>query len=266
MNQLLVTIPHSGEKIPEDLTPWLKGLPETVLMADVDRFVDRLYVDNLTELKIPFVLTEWHRYAVDLNRVPSDIDGASVKGSVTPAGTHPRGFHWVHTTHGDPLITEPMSLESHRALTQKIYEPFHRAVRQIYENISQTGSREVFHLDAHSMPSLGTSSHRDPGEIRAEIVVSDCLGKSCCPEFRDLVLSAYAVAGFRVGYNWPYLGGRVTEEYGKPGQNHHAIQVEIRRDLYMDERTKQLKPQWGQVQKKIHLALLQIQKGLAKLV
>ncbi len=36
---LLVTIPHSGEKIPPQ-TPWLKTLPEEILMCDVDRYVD----------------------------------------------------------------------------------------------------------------------------------------------------------------------------------------------------------------------------------
>ena len=80
----LVTIPHSGEKIP-DLTPWLKSLPEEILMSDVDRYVDVLYVPALEALKIPFQKTEWHRYAVDLNRIPDDVDQNSVVGAVKKA-------------------------------------------------------------------------------------------------------------------------------------------------------------------------------------
>lgn len=67
-----ISIPHSGEKIP-DQTPWLNQLPEALLMSDVDRYVDRLYKPTLEELKIPFETTVWHRYAVDLNRIPEDI-------------------------------------------------------------------------------------------------------------------------------------------------------------------------------------------------
>jgi N-formylglutamate amidohydrolase len=113
----------------------------------------------------------------------------------------------------------------------------------------------VYHLDAHSMPSVGTKQHRDPGERRADIVVSDSLGKSCSKKYRDLVIAAYVTAGFKVGYNWPYVGGRLTEQYGRPDLGHHTIQVELNRDLYMDETTKQLKSSHVEVQKKIEKAL-----------
>ena len=86
----MVTIPHSGEKIPPEAT-WLMGLPEEILMCDVDRFVDRLYVPALTALKIPFIKTDWHRYVVDLNRIPQDVDAASVEGASSAAGLHNRG-------------------------------------------------------------------------------------------------------------------------------------------------------------------------------
>lgn len=254
MNKILVTIPHSGEKVP-DLTPWLKNLSEEVLMCDVDRYVDRLYTPNLEKLQIPYIKTEWHRYAADLNRIPEDVDASSVIGNTTPAGTHNRGFHWVVTTHNQNLLPQPMPEDTHRALTQLIYEPFHQQVRDLVARLRNQGAQNIFHIDAHSMPSLGTAMHRDPGQRRADIVISDCSGQSCLPEFRDLVIAAYAVAGFRVGYNWPYMGGRVTEQYGHPEKNHQSIQVELNRDLYMDEKTKKLKPQSAEVQNKLLVAL-----------
>ena len=115
------------------------------------------------------------------------------------------------------------------------------------------------------MPSLGTKNHRDPGETRADIVVSDCLGISCDKSFRDLVISAYVTAGFKVGYNWPYMGGRVTETYGKPSQHHHAIQVELNRSLYMNEVTKKIKPEAEAVKKKVQQALMYIKSELPNL-
>ncbi len=256
-----VSIPHSGEKIPPE-TPWLKGLPETLLMCDVDRFVDQLYVPNLESLEIPFVKTQWHRFAVDLNRLPEDIDADSVEGASHPSGSFPRGFHWTLTTLREKLMPHPMSQETHRKLVKDIYESFHQNIRDCYESFKN--SERIFHLDAHSMPSRGTSEHRDPGQERAEIVVSDCKGKSCDPRYKDIVIAAYQGAGFKTAYNWPYFGGRVTEQYGHPEKGHHALQVELNRSLYMDESTKQLRPEAAaKVTVQIRKALSEILSQLA---
>lgn len=261
----LVTIPHSGEKIP-DLTPWLKNLPEEILMSDVDRFVDVLYMPALQALQIPSQKTDWHRYAVDLNRIPEDVDQSSVVGALKNAGAHPDGYHWVMTKGEVQLMTAPISQLDHQLLTELIYEPFHQGVRNYYELFKKNHFKTTYHLDAHSMPSLGTRMHKDPGQYRADVVVSDCNGKSCSKEFKDLVIAAYVTAGFKVGYNWPYLGGRVTEQYGKPTLNQHAIQVELNRALYMDEITKKIKPEAEQVKSKIQVALTYIKSELPKLL
>ncbi len=261
---LFVSIPHSGERIPPQ-TPWLAKLPEEVLMSDVDRFVDRLYKPGLTELQIPFQMTEWHRYAVDLNRIPTDVDLSSVMGVAKKEGTHPDGYHWVMTKNEINIMPEPMSQEIHKELTDLIYEPFHAGIRNHYDFFRKQNYKNIFQIDAHSMPSLGTRMHRDPGERRADIVVSDCAGKSCHRHFRDLVIAAYSIAGFKVGYNWPYLGGRVTEHYGRPSGGQQVLQVELNRSLYMDEKTKQILPSHEVVQKNISMALAYIKSELPKI-
>jgi N-formylglutamate deformylase len=256
---LMVTIPHSGEKIP-DFCNWLQGLPEEILMCDVDRFIDLLYEPTLRELEIPFVKSDWHRYAGDLNRLPTDVDASTVENHPTPRGPHTRGFHWAITTYEHPLMPKPLSVEMHEKLVELIYEPFHK---KINETCLQFPQGPIYHLDVHSMPSVGTSQHRDPGELRADIVISDQLGKSSHAFFRDLVISSYVVAGFKVGYNWPYLGGRMTETYGRPQSGHHTLQVELNRALYMDEKTKEIKKDYHLVQNKIRAALSSVVKGLA---
>jgi N-formylglutamate amidohydrolase len=255
MSYLLVTIPHSGEKVPVEAT-WLQNLPEEILMCDVDRYVDRLYEPALQKLNIPSVKTEWHRYVVDLNRDPSDVDANSLEGATGNGGQFKnRGYHWVETTLNHQLMPKPLTKELHNQFTGLIYKPFHQKIAQEVALLRKK-HHEVFHIDAHSMPSVGTKMHRDPGEYRADIVVSDQLGKSCKPEFRDLVIAAYCIAGFKVGYNWPYIGGRVTEQYGNPQQQHHTIQVELNRALYMDEKTKKIKEtESQQVQEKLEKAL-----------
>ncbi|MBL7543713.1 MAG: N-formylglutamate amidohydrolase [Bdellovibrionaceae bacterium] len=256
-----VTIPHSGEKIPE-LTPWLLNLSEPMLMRDVDRFVDVLYRDSIERLDIPLVKTEWHRYAVDLNRLPEDIDQTSVAGAANAKGFE-RGFHWSVTTFKEKLITNPMSFDTHVKLRNLIYEPFHQQVREKYEQLRvQTQRQTIFHLDLHSMPSLGTSMHLDPGERRADIVISDSNQKSCSRTFRDLVIAGYVTAGFKVAYNWPYKGGRLTEQYGRPQEGQQVLQVEMNRVLYMDEETKRLNGDYQKIAQKLGKALSYIQENL----
>lgn len=228
-------------------------------MRDVDRYVDKLYEPTLTQLQIPFIKTEWHRYVVDLNRLPSDTDQNSVEGSSNPPGTFARGFHWSITTLGEKLLPRAMPMALHRKLVRDYYEPFHEKMRRQYDDFHRQGADNVYHIDAHSMPSMGTKEHRDPGQRRKDIVVSDCNGKSCSAWFKDLVIESYTRAGFEVAYNWPYVGGRVTETYGHPERGHHSIQVEMSRALYMNEDDKSYTPNLAQgVQECIKSALNRI--------
>jgi len=241
MKAFFISIPHSGERVPEETT-WLHGLPEPVLMSDVDRYVDRLYQPVVKDLNLDCVITQWHRYVVDLNRLPDDIDADSVIGSRNPSGKFTRGLHWVKTMNGVRLMPKPISMDLHNQLVDRYFEPFHVDVRAVYDSFRKQGAQKIYHLDAHSMPSLGTSAHRDPGEKRADVVVSDWEDRSCEKSYLELVCDAYKRTGLSVKVNWPYVGGRVTETYGKPELGQHAIQVELNRGLYMNEETKQLIP------------------------
>ncbi len=260
-----ITMPHSGEEIPKQCD-WLQNLPEEILMCDVDRYIDVLYQPAIDKLKIRSEKTKWHRYAVDLNRIPTDIDESSVIGHKNPKGMFDRGYHWVVTTKNDILMKKPISENLHHELTDLIYAPFHKVVCAQFEYFKSKNQKNIFHLDAHSMPSLGTKMHKDPGQLRADVVVSDSLGKSCDPRFRDIVISAYVTAGFKVGYNWPYVGGRLTEHYGRPDLGQHAIQVELNRALYMNEETKKINSNHVEIQNKIEKALIKIQIDLASIL
>ncbi len=240
MKPFFISIPHSGERVPKE-AEWLLNLPEPLLMADVDRYVDRLYQPILNELAIPSVISEWHRYVVDLNRWVDEIDCDSVEGSLNPSGTHPKGFHWSVTTKGEKIMKKPMGHALHERFVKLYFEPFHQSVKDQFAFFHKLGAKEVYHIDAHSMPSIGTKLHRDPGERRKDIVVSDQIGKSASSNFKDLVVESFKEAGFEVAYNWPYIGGRITQEYGNPSLGHHTIQVELNRALYMDETSKALK-------------------------
>jgi N-formylglutamate deformylase len=261
MNHLLISIPHAGEKVPKQCT-WLEGLPEKVLMCDVDRFVDALYLPIMDEMRVSFVKTEWHRYAVDLNRVPGDVDQLTMAEAHEVAGKHSRGFHWFKTTLGFQLMPGPMPKKTHDELVKLVYTPFHDELAKLSKKMLAKNEDQILHLDLHSMPSKGTSEHRDPGELRADVVISDQLGKSASKEFRNLILMSFLEEGFKVAYNWPYIGGRITELYGQPEARHHTIQIELNRALYMDENSKQKSENFGKMQGRLRRVIEKIIAGL----
>ena len=234
---LIITIPHSGEEIPPQCS-WLKTLPPEVLLLDVDRFVDRLYAPAIEALQIPAVIASVHRYAVDLNRTPEDMDAATVVGAPLAAGTHTQGIHWARSTQGHVLLESPMPMALHHELISQFHDPFHAQIQKTLAPI-RAGFSEVFHLDCHSMPSRGTGAHADSGKTRPEVVLSDFEGKSSRRDFMDVLQKAFVFEGFEVSINWPYKGGRITQRYGKPTQGHHTIQIELNRALYMDEQTRE---------------------------
>lgn len=241
----MVTIPHSGERIPPE-APWLKDLPERLLMFDVDRYVDLLYRPAVERLGIGWIKTEWHRYACDLNRLSTDVDADSVIGCANSSGKFPRGLLWSMTTKGERLMAAPVSEIEFQKILKRCFFPFHESVRELAEHIrplaTRTAENPLFHLDLHSMPSFGTSEHRDPGEWRTDLVISNQDGQSASSRFFDLVCAAGAAQGFSIRQNWPYKGGRITEAYGRPSEGWQTVQVELNRKLYMNEETKRPMP------------------------
>ena len=81
------------------------------------------------------------------------------------------------------------------------------------------------------------------GQGRPEVVIGDRFGASAAGEIVDRVEAVFAEAGFRVARNSPFAGAYMAQTYGRPSKGQHAIQIEIDRSLYMDE--KAIRPHEG---------------------
>jgi N-formylglutamate amidohydrolase len=99
-------------------------------------------------------------------------------------------------------------------------------------------------IDCHSMPSTVRGGH---GRIRPDIVLGDRYGTSCASELTDLTAQLLTRRGYSVSRNKPYAGGFITEHYGQPGRGLHAMQLEINRCLYMNERTLEKSSGFGRL-------------------
>ena len=83
------------------------------------------------------------------------------------------------------------------------------------------------------MPSTAGAKDERP---RADMVLGDRYGTSCVPAVVETIETTLRTQGYVISRNKPYAGGFITEHYGNPAVGLHAIQLEINRALYMDER------------------------------
>lgn len=252
---LLLTCPHSGETPPPEAA-WLRAQPEAILLTDVDRFVDRLYAPAAQALQLPLLATRVHRYAVDLNRYPDDVDADSVEGATHPSGAFTKGFHWVKTTQGARLMPRPIDVPTHRLLVARYHDAFHAEIESRLASLrARFPGRPLYHLDCHSMPSVGTGAHADAGQRRPEVCLSDFRGQSASPRFLQIVVDAFLGQGFEVSVNQPYQGGRITQRYGQPARGVETIQIELNRALYMDEASREKLPGFDAIAARLTSAL-----------
>jgi N-formylglutamate amidohydrolase len=88
------------------------------------------------------------------------------------------------------------------------------------------------------MKSVGTAITPDgPGAERPDMVIGDLDGQSCDPAFTAFIAERLSALGYRVAVNDPYKGAEIIRTCGRPGENRHSLQIEMKRNLYMDEAT-----------------------------
>jgi N-formylglutamate amidohydrolase len=133
---------------------------------------------------------------------------------------------------GHEIYRVRLSVEEGLRRIEWLYKPYHRVLRQLVHRTARLFGHAVL-IDCHSMPS---SSLGREDAAKADIVLGDRYGTSCASGLTDLVERALQGCGYAVVRNKPYAGGFITEHYGEPGLGRHALQIEINRSLYMDER------------------------------
>lgn len=230
---LVVSVPHAGLAVPEQEKELLLASQE-VLLRDADLFVDRLY-QNAPQNGAALLAATISRYVIDLNRAPDDVDKQAVPEHPAPRPELPRGLIWRLSTEGKSVLSRPLTLQEYQRRLTLYYEPYRQRLSQELEARKERFGYAIL-LDGHSMPSVGRSGHTDTGRRRADVVPGVRGGTSCARALLDLVTSHFQEAGLSVAVDDPYKGGNITAHYGRPQEAIHAIQIELNRDLYMDEK------------------------------
>ena len=235
---VLVEVPHSGLQVPPEIESEIDATPLAVL-RDSDIYVDQLY-QRAPEHGATMLVSRVSRYVVDLNRGPEEVDSAAVPRHPRARHIPARGVVWRARTDGTPLLRAPLTIEQFTRRLALFYEPYHQTLRDVAARMREEHGRVVI-LAAHSMPSAGRRM-LGGGEIRRADVVPGTRGRSTADgRIIDLIDAHFRQAGLSVKHDDPYRGGWTTSSYGAPKRGQHAVQIELNRALYVDERSNEIK-------------------------
>src|SRR6186713_1904600 len=234
---VLFNSPHSGSTYPRDFLAACR-LDIATLRRSEDSFVDEL-VAGVVRCGYPMMHAHFPRCFVDVNREPYELDPRMFEGRL-PSFANTRsmrvagGLGTVARVVGDAqeIYDQRISIDEALQRIESLYKPYHRALRRLFGKIYKEFGAAIL-LDCHSMPSATASRDDRP---RADIVLGDRYGTSCVAAISETVEDTLRELGYAVSRNKPYAGGFITEHYGNPGSGLHAIQLEINRAIYMDEK------------------------------
>lgn len=237
---VLLSVPHAGRAYAGSVLARSRMGGAQLLRLE-DRLVDLLISDVVGGGQEALV-ARVPRAVIDLNRDPRDVDAILVRG----------------IPHGQPLIQSikqrgglglfprslprmgeiwrgPLNWEEARSRIAMMHEAYHGELeRALDQRMARHG--QALLLDIHSMPPLPPSP---PDGERPDIVIGDRFGAAAAGRLSEIAESLLRAEGLKVALNHPYAGSYVIERHGRPRQGRHAMQIEISRDLYLDERLEE---------------------------
>lgn len=219
---LVISFPHSGDWIPEDLRSRMTS--EGQASPDTDWFLPQLYrIQDLNDIST--IIARPSRYVVDLNRPPDDQ-------SLYP-GKLTTGLCPETTFAGQPIYLDerPLAGEEIRQRTDLYWQPYHQKLQQELERLVKIHGKVVL-LDAHSIAS------RVPRLFEGNLPdfnMGTQHGATCQPSMSARV-SQFCEELSRYSYvdNGRFIGGYITRHYGRQSAV-NSVQLELSQATYMDE-------------------------------
>ena len=239
---LVYASPHSGRRQPADLIAAAR-ISANALKRIEDAYVEELFA-AAPDHGAPLIHALVSRAYLDLNREPYELDPAMFRDRLPDHANirSPRvaaGLGAIARVVGDgeEIYARKLTLAEAEKRIAEVYRPYHAALATLLDQARARFGVGVL-IDCHSMPSSGPGGAQ-PG---ADVVLGDRFGASCHPGLTTEVERILRQMGYRVARNAPYAGGHITQTYGRPHHGLHALQIEINRGLYMDERTLERRP------------------------
>lgn len=236
----LISIPHGGTEIPEEVTELVRIGPAE-MREDIDHFTREVFgIDAYVGLTLEAHVS---RTIVDLNRDPSLLPPENKDGVVK-----------THTCLNEPIYRKLPGPEVVERMLKRYYWPYHQSLKAAADS-----GDYALALDCHSMAAVGPDLSPDPGRPRPLVCLGNRKGESAPHEWLELLAQAFRqemeLPEHEVVLNKPYPGGYISRFYGNNPTP--FIQIEYSRALYVEE-----PPRFEFWRQKFHQVLLRFWQGL----
>jgi len=220
---LLMSIPHVGTEIPEDIRTRLT--PPALALEDTDWHLDRLY-GFAGGLGLSILQARTSRYVIDLNRPPDDepLYPGARNTELVPLTTF--GEEAIYK---EGAVPDAAEVAARRA---RFWQPYHdRLAAELAALRERHGLAVLF--DCHSIKS---EVPRFFEGVLPDFNLGTADGESCDPSLRDRLAAALAAHDrYSLAVDGRFKGGYITRRYGRPAEGVHAFQLELALKTYMDE-------------------------------
>lgn len=219
---LLISIPHLGTRIPDDLRDRYTDIALTV--ADTDWHLDRLYA-FAKELGATILGARVSRYVIDLNRPPND---ESLYPGQTTTSLCP-----TETFRGEPLYREgcaPDAAERQRRVAT-YWQPYHDTLRAELQRL-RAQHANVLLWEAHSIASVLPRLFENK---LPDLNLGTQEGRTTAAAVQAAAERAAQASAYTWVANGRFKGGYITRHFGAPLDGVHAIQLEMCQSTYMSE-------------------------------
>lgn len=222
---IIVSVPHCGIQFPIELKDQYK---EGLIKApdDTDWFVDRLY-DFAPTMGITMITANYSRWVIDLNRDPESkplyTDGRIITGLCPTTNFLGESIYRDNRTEVD-------AKEIGRRLDH-YYMPYHQKLSDLLESAKNKFGK-VLLWDCHSIRQFVPTIHK---EKFPDLILGDADRTSASPGLIETTLKTLETSGYHVSHNYPFKGGYITRHNGRPGDNFHALQLEMTKINYMSD-------------------------------
>jgi N-formylglutamate amidohydrolase len=269
VSALVVSSPHSGNIYPARFLAASRLTPFALRRSE-DAHVDRLFA-GCAEHGAPMLKALFPRAYLDVNREPYELDPRMFDGRL-PSYVNSRsirvagGLGTIARLVGEAqeIYAARLPVEEGLRRIEGLYRPYHRALRDLIGRARALHGGALL-VDCHSMPSAANPDGAPSIEDlrRPDIVIGDRYGTSCDARYVECVEAALRQRGYKVQRNRPYAGGYITEYFGAISRSCDALQVEINRGLYMDEKTLEPRPRFEAIAKDMTDVFGEVERLLA---